>query len=140
MSYFILDFLQFSEMCFSFSMVPKYFLYVALVAQQITKYTMKNSSPLPTLLHIESKHFQLFVIFFAFIFLNNMHGQIFPYYYFFLNQALYRFASAADENSAFLPYLFASHPPISLSFSVLPVQLYNNILAKFIAHPYNILW
>lgn len=83
MSYFILDFLQFSEMCFSFSMVPKYFLYVALVAQQITKYTMKNSSPLPTLLHIESKHFQLFVIFFAFIFLNNMHGQIFPYYYFF---------------------------------------------------------
>ena len=55
------------------------------------------------------------VIFFAFMLLNNMHWQLFPY---FLNLgSLFWFSSAADENSAFTPYLFpahSSHPAILL--------------------------
>lgn len=42
MSYFILDFLQFSEMCFNcLSVVLKLSIYVALEANDITRYTMK---------------------------------------------------------------------------------------------------
>ena len=57
---FILDFLEFCEMSFNcFSMVLKYFMYVALKVNDITRCAMKNSSPLSTLLHLELKHFQL---------------------------------------------------------------------------------
>ena len=80
---------------------------------------MKNSNPLPILLHLEAKYFQLFVIFFAFNLLNNMHVQLFPFFFFFSNLGtLFWFSSAPDENSVFLPYPFAaysSHPTFLLS-------------------------
>lgn len=119
--YLILDFLEFSEMPFNcFSMLLKYCMHVSLKVNDITRCTMKNSSPLPTLLQLESKQFQLFIIFFAFMLLYNM--QLFPYFFFSDLVTFYQFFWAADENSVLLPYPFAprsSHPTFLLS--ILPM-------------------